>query len=228
MKMHYGKLWKIYESTLTWKDFVNTISRGRSRWIFLEALESGWENRIRKDLLERYDAPEAEIELLLQRYESIIATGPTTASASELREEMMKRVLQANIMRGYLRYANYTALDDSDDIIWTIDTGLAELGSGTPTKEECATSYAIVTGKVVDPGAVVIREDTADKIAIGLAAQIEKLHRHLAQPGNKNAPEIISKIRELGELHSALTGKSLIGDIDALYPKRKLANTRKR
>lgn len=209
--MEYSELWNIYKRALTWEDFLTTISRGRSKWIFLEAVETGWKNKIREDLCGRYDVIEEEVDILLRRYESIVATGPVAASAEELREEMMRRVVDTNVLRGYLRYANYTAFDDPDDIIWTIDAELTRMGSGTPTKEECTSSYIIVTGRVVEPGAVAIPGDTADQIATYLAAQIEELHKHLVPGNEEKRAEIIEEMKKLDNLHGTLTGKSLLG-----------------
>lgn len=209
--MEYSELWNIYKRALTWEDFLTTISRGRSKWIFLEAVETGWKNRIRKDLCGRYNVIEEEVDILLCRYESIVVTGPAVASVEELREEMMRRVVDTNVLRGYLRYANYTAFDDPDDIIWTIDAELTKMGSGTPTKEECTSSYVIVTGRVVEPGAVAIPGDTADQIATYLAAQIEELYKHLVPGNEEKRAEIIEEMKKLDDLHGTLTGKSLLG-----------------
>lgn len=208
--MEYSKLWLIYKQASTWEKFLVEISRGKSKWIFLEAMEAGWGNRIRADLIERFSAPEEEIDILLSRYECIVATEPASVSTEELKLEMMRRVMDINVLRGFLRYANYTAIDDPDDIIWTIDAELTNLGSGTPTREECARSYTAITGRVKDPGAVVIPEDAADEIATHLAAQMEILHKHLVPGGEKNE-EIVKEMRKLDELHSTLTGKSFLG-----------------
>lgn len=217
--MEYSKLWDIYEQAPTWEEFLIYISHGRPKWIFLEAIETGWLNRIRVDLVSRYDVQEEETDILLRRYESIVTAEPTSVSIEELKAEMMRRVIEVNVMRGYLRFANYTAFDDLDDIIWTLDAELTKLGSGTPTKEECARSYTAVTGRVKEPGAVAIPGDTADEIAIHLAAQIEELYRHLAPGGKKNV-EIVTEMKKLDELHSTLTGKSILG---SELPERILA-----
>lgn len=219
--MEYSKLWSIYKQAPTWEEFLIHISRGRPKWIFLEAIETGWLNRIRADLVECYGVQEEEVDMLLHRYASIVTAGPTSVSIEELKAEMMRRVIAINLMRGYLRFANYTAFDDPDDIIWTIDAELTKLGSGTPTKEECARSYTAVTGRVKEPGAVAIQGDTADEIAIYLAAQIEELHKHLTPSGEKNK-EIVTEMQRLDELHSTLTGKSILG---SELPERILAKT---
>lgn len=219
--MEYSKLWSIYKQAPTWEDFLIYISRGRPKWIFLEAIETGWLNRIRTDLIERYDVQGEEVDILLHRYECIVAAVPALVSTEELKTEMMRRVMEINIVRGYLRFANYTAFDEPDDIIWTIDAELTKLGAGTPTKEECARSYTAVTGRVKEPGAVAIPGDTADEIAIYLVAQIEELHKHLA-PGNEKNVEIVEEMQKLDELHSTLTGKSILG---SELPERILAKT---
>jgi len=213
MNSYYGELWKVYKSASTWGDFVKAISHGRSKWVFLEAIETGWKNRIRKDLLERYDdTSKIEIDTLLLRYESIVYTTPTTVSVIELKREIMRCALTINVLRGYLRHAYFTAFDNPDDIIWTLDEELTTLGTGTPTREECASSYTITTGKVVDPGAVAIPENVADEIATCLAAQIEDLYKHLGtQTRDGRASKIESEMKKLDGLHSALTGKSLLG-----------------
>jgi len=208
--MEYSKLWNIYKQANTWEEFLIDISHGRSKWIFLEAIETGWRNQIRKDLTERYSVSEEEADVLLDRYTCIVMTEPTSVSTEELKAEMMRRVVTINVLRGFLRFANYTAFDDPDDIIWTVDAELTKLGSGTPTKEECARSYTAVTGKVKEPGAVAIPSDIADEIATCLAAQIETLHKHLTQGSEKNV-EIVREMQRLDELHSTLTGKSLLG-----------------
>lgn len=217
--MEYSKLWSIYKQAPTWEEFLIYISRGRPKWIFLEAIETGWLNRIRTDLVGCYGVQEEEVDILLHRYESIVTAEPASVSIEELKAEMMRRVIEINVMRGYLRFANYTAFDDPDDIIWTLDAELTKLGSGTPTKEECARSYTAVTGRVKEPGAVAIPGDTADEIAIYLAAQIEELHRHITPNGKKNV-EIVTEMKKLDELHSTLTGKSILG---SELPERILA-----
>jgi len=206
----YSKLWNIYKQANTWEEFLIAISRGRSKWIFLEAIETGWRNRIHKDLTERYSVSEEEADILLDRYTCIVLAEPSSVSTEELKAEMMRRVVRINVLRGFLRFANYTSLDEPDDIIWTIDAELTKLGSGTPTKEECARSYTAVTGKVKEPGAVVLGITTADEIATCLAAQIETLYKHLTRSNKKNV-EIVEEMRRLDELYSALTGKSLLG-----------------
>ncbi len=208
--MEYSKLWRIYEQDPTWEEFLMDISRGKSKWIFLAAIEAGWGNRIRADLIKRYAVQGDEVDILLRRYLCIVTAEPASASTEELKEEIMRRVMDINVLRGFLRFANYTALDDPDDIIWTIDAELTKLGSGTPTKEECAGSYAAVTGRVKEPGAVAIPGDTADEIATYLAAQMEILHKHLV-PGDEKNKEIVTEMRKLDELHSTLTGKSFLG-----------------
>jgi len=208
--MEYSKLWHIYKQASTWGDFLIDISHGRSKWIFLEAIEKGWRNQIEKDLTERYAVGEEEVAVLLDRYTCIVIATPTSVSAEELKAEMIRRVVTINVLRGFLRFANYTALDEPDDIIWTVDAELTRLGTGTPTKEECARSYTAVTGKVKEPGAVVIPSDTADEIATCLAAQIETLHKHLTR-GNKKNVEIVEEMQRLDELYSTLTGKSILG-----------------
>jgi len=208
--MEYSKLWRIYKQVPTWEKFLIEISHGKSKWIFLEAIEEGWRNRIRADLIERFSVQGEEIDILLSRYSCIVAAEPASVSTEELKIEMMRRVMEINVLRGFLRYANYTSLDDPDDIIWTIDAELTNLGSGTPTKEECARSYTVITGRVKDPGAVVIPGETADEIATHLVAQIEILHKHLVPGGEKNE-EIVKEMRKLDELHSTLTGKSFLG-----------------
>ena len=208
--MEYSKLWSIYDQASTWEEFLMDISRGKSKWIFLEAMETGWRNRIRADLIERFAVQGEEVDILLYRYECIVTAEPALVSTKELKIEMMRRVIEINVLRGFLRFANYTAFDDPDDIIWTIDAELTNLGSGTPTKEECARSYTAITGRIKEPGAVAIPGDTADEIATYLAAQMEMLHQHLV-PGDKKNVEIVKEMRKLDELHSTLTGKSFLG-----------------
>jgi len=223
MSSYYGEMWRVYRNAITWDSFVKEISRGESKWIFLRTMEAGWRNRIRRDLLTRYGVPaedgvpEEEVNLLLLRYENLVRAAPSTTSADELLAELHRVLFQIHTLKGYLRHSYYVQLDEPDDIVWTIDTVLSSLSIRTPTRNECSESYMLVTGKIVNSGAVVLSGDEASEVATYVAIQMEDMQKRLPYlPEEREA--MVARMRRLDEVHSALTGKSLLGS-EALTEK---------
>jgi len=206
----YGKLWEIYREASTWEGFIRLVAHGKGKRVLLEAMGAGWHNRIRRDLLERFDVPTEEVDLLLVRYGSIVRATPSSTSTTEMTAELGRMEWQARTLKGYVRRAYYIERDEPDDVVWTIDRVLFSLSPFTPTPIECAESYALVTGKIVNPGAVVLDGEEASEVATYVAIQIEDMQRsfpHLTE----GREDMVAKMKRLDDVHSALTGKSLLG-----------------
>jgi len=178
---------------------------------------AGWHNRVRRDLLERFDVATEEVDMFLVRYGSIAGATPSSTSAVELTAELGRMEWQAHVMKGYLRRAYYIERDDPDDVVWTIDRILFSLSPHTPTPAECAESYTLVTGKIVSPGAVVLDGEEASEVATYVAIQIEDMQRRLPHL-TEGREDVFARMKRLDEIHSALTGKSLLGS-DVLVEK---------
>ncbi len=205
----YQQFWDVCRDVDSWEEFLEKISSGKAKGALLEVIAAGWKNRLQQDLLRRFKAPNVSIDNLMSRLQDVVEVTALHSPVDDLLEEFMRRVIQVNVLRGYLRYANYTQCDEPDDIIWTLDTELSELGSGTPTREECAKNYSAVTGRTVHTGGLVIPGKVADRIATYLAAQLEELQRHFQTTSNRK--EVVAEMRNINELHAILTGKSLLG-----------------
>jgi hypothetical protein len=199
----YIQLQAIYQVATTWEQFLDIISRSPEKWILIFALEEGWKAKILNDLYTRYKVDIQEVDTLLNRYESLCITTPYELSNIELITRLNELVGAINVLRGYLRYAYYSALVDEDEVIGTIDELLTQVGSGTPTREECSESYTIITGKHINPDTVVLEANTADSVADILAIHIEELLR-------RNDKRDTDEINRLNDLHIKLTGRSII------------------
>jgi hypothetical protein len=199
----YIQLQAIYKAATTWEQFLDIISRPPEKWILILALEEGWKAKILNDLYVRYKVDIQEVDTLLNRYESLCITTPYELSNIELITRLNELVGAINVLRGYLRYAYYSALVDEDEVIGTIDELLTQVGSGTPTREECSESYTIITGKHINPDTVVLEANTADSVADILAIHIEELLR-------RNDKRDTDEINRLNDLHIKLTGRSII------------------
>jgi hypothetical protein len=199
----YIQLQAIYQVATTWEQFLDIISRPPEKWILILALEEGWKAKILNDLYVRYKVDIQEVDTLLNRYESLCITTPYELSNIELITRLNELVGAINVLRGYLRYAYYSALVDEDEVIGTIDELLTQVGSGTPTREECSESYTIITGKHINPDTVVLEANTADSVADILAIHIEELLR-------RNDKRDTDEINRLNDLHIKLTGRSII------------------
>jgi len=213
----YGKLWEIYREASTWESFISLVARGRGKRVLLEATGAGWHNRIRRDLLERFDVPTEEVDLLLVRYGSIARATPSSTSVAELTAELGRIEWQARTLKGYMRRAYYVERDEPDDVVWTIDRVLFSLTQHTPTPTECAESYTLVTGKIVNPGAVVLDGEEASEVATYVAIQIEDMQRRFPYL-TEGREDMVARMKRLDDIHSALTGKSLLGS-EALAEK---------
>ena len=199
----YIQLQQIYSKCNNWGEFLEYISKGEGKWALLHSLEEGWKAKILNDLYTRYKVDIQEVDTLLNRYESLCITTPYELSNIELINQLNELVGAINVLRGYLRYAYYSALVDEDEVIGTIDELLTQVGSGTPTREECAESYTIITGKHINPDTVVLEANTADSVAVVLAIHIEELLR-------RNDKRDTGEINRLNDLHIKLTGRSVI------------------
>lgn len=219
---YYQQLFPIYIAADTWRSFLEKVSHGPGKWILLQALEEGWRNRIRFDLCDKYRVPGEEADVLLNRYENLVETMPVHASSQELAFQLTEAVQAANTLRAYFRYAYYVAGDDPDTIFTILDENLSELGAGTPTRDECASSYTTVTGRPINPDAVVLSANKADEIANHLAAELEDIQRRLSratETAPRRAEELAKELEKLDKLHVDLTGKSVI-DVEAIRELR--------
>lgn len=220
--MSYQDLFPIYQRAKTWQEFLSLISSGPSKWVLLRAIELGWSTRIHLDLCKQFQVPDEEVVVLLDRYQVMVNTTPKHASASELTQQLGQVINTANQLRGYFRYAYYVAVDEPDTIFTILDEHFTKLGAGTPTRDECARGYTAVTGRHVNPDAVVLSADRADEIADHLAAESEDIHKRLTRtvvtaPGQ--AAQLALELEKLDRLHVELTGKSVI-DITAVKKLR--------
>lgn len=215
---YYYKLFPLYDQATTWQEFLNLVSVGPGKWSLLQAIEGGWKGRIQTDLCKRFNVPVAEVCLLLDRFQSIVNITPMHTSTAELTHQLGQIVHTANTLRSYFRYAYYIAADDPDTIFTILDENLTKLGAGTPSPDECAKGYTKVTGKCVNPDAVVLSAEKADEIAYHLAAESEDIHKRLTQTVDaapKQAVRLTEELERLDRLHIELTGKSVI-DIEAI------------
>ena len=193
-----------------WEAYVQLISKGEYKWALIASLEDGQRELIQEDLINAFDVPDEVIIIVLSRYECLAIANPSTASIIELEAGLKSTMAITNMLRAYLRYANYTMQDDPDDIIWTLDTELSKLGSGTPSRIECARSYTAITGRTVNPGAIVISNKEADEIATCIAILIDDLERIRSSIHNeKQLAELETRLVQLDNYHSALTGKRI-------------------
>jgi len=211
--MSYHKLFPIYRRVHTWREFLEEVSRGAGKWALLQALELGWRYRIQDDLCRKYRVPPEEVDVLLSRYDCIVKTRPIHASAQELTMQQARIVKAANTLRGYFRYAYYVIVDDTDTIFTVLDEHLTDLGAGTPTRDQCARGYTAITGRHVNPDAVVLAADKADEIAKHLAAETEDIQKRLTRvvdSSPENAAALIDELERVDRLHASLTGKSLV------------------
>jgi hypothetical protein len=207
----YDSVICIYGEATSWKEFEELVKKGHYKWILLEAIEAGWASKIEKDLEDRYGSSQ-DIGALIKKYKSIVNNMDLLApSSSELMRLIKDRTDKINRLRGYLRYANYTRRDEPDDIIWTIDAELAELGSGTPTREACAKSYSYITETIVPSGALVVDTKDADRLASYLAGILEETLKALSQLDPVNKENVRAEAIEIDNLHCNLTGRRLLG-----------------
>jgi len=210
--LSYSDLIRIFSTTATWEEFLEKVSCGEAKWTLLSVLEEGWRNRVHRDLVKTFSAPVGEASDLLERYACLVVTITDALSVPELLAQLNAVVVRINQIRGYLRYAYYIKIDDEDVVIAKVDEMLTDLGSGTPTSTESASSYTTVTGTAVSEGAIVLPEGVADEIANQLAVLIDdlqnKLHTQAGVP--EQALMIVAQLEKLDELYSILTGKSLV------------------
>lgn len=209
---YYYSMFQLYKRATTWLEFLNLVSSGPGKWSLLQAIEAGWRTQIHLDLCKQFRVPDEEVVILLDRYQSLVNVTPKHASTSELTQQLGRVVSSANNLRGYFRYAYYIAVDEPDTIFTILDEQLTKLGAGTPTRDECARGYTAITGKHVNPDAVVLSADTADELAGQLAAEMEDTQKRLSRTadGPKVMTELINQIKRLNDLHVQLTGKSLL------------------
>jgi len=207
---HYHNLLTIYEKAGSWKHFLKEVSHGPGKWTLLQALEEGWGARVHADLCERYKVPAHEVEVLIQRYRCLVRMTPMHASAQELAMQLSNSVDVANKLRAYFRYAYYAVGDDPDEVFIVLDEHLTQLGSGTPTREECARAYTTVTGKHANSDVVVLAGTKADELANHLAAEIEDIQKRLPGAGSEVSTKLVDELEKLNRLHIELTGRNVI------------------
>ena len=206
----YTELQKIYRESVNWDTFVNNVSTGRGKQIILSVLEEGWKSKLQNDLQYLYDITKQQVTIFLNRLECIRLSTPTQYSATELALQLSDLKNSINVVRGYVRYAYYVAVDDEDTVIAKLDEVLAVLGEGTPTRKECMESYTMITGKYIDASTVVVDANSADEVAVILVANVEQLQRKLEFVDAEVREQIKMEIHRLNELHVKLTGKNII------------------
>jgi len=207
----YQDLFAKYKLTTDWADFCDMMKESHHRQTLLAALADGWIKFIRKDLIKLYNPLDEELSLFLIRMQSLATFNVNQPSAAECLIQLGSYIDRVNVLRGYLRQAYYVKLDEPDDIVSILDEALAEVGSGTPTKEECSTSYQKITLRYGNSDMIVINGNLADELADILAGQFESLYRSLeslVMPSLKE--EILIKLIRVNDLHIQLTSKSLI------------------
>jgi hypothetical protein len=202
----YLQLRRLYQEAATWEEFLDRIS-STYRKTLLEAIEEGWRAKIFTDLLNRYKVDKQKIQLILDRYECINDTTPYSPSSLEVLEKLNQLTKTIDLLKGYLRYAYFTALDEEDTIISTADRILFQLSEKTPTKEECAKSYTTVTGKYIKPETVVLDAAVAERIADLIAGLVEDLLKHKKAIQQDS---MWTEAERLNNLHIRLTGRSIL------------------